>query len=174
MFGKNWKNDTGAITLSDVFIVLVSAIFIGAVAVPFMLGQQADLNERSASLTARSLAVEVETFLLTHPDDDIPSPVELIHTPTQEIIIPLVTVANTDASKVSFTLGTGTSLVKANPTNDSISGANIIYARDNYCIAVAKFGATAYHNQNGPAENCSAKNAPSATSATSEPAGEEG
>lgn len=176
MLNKFNRNESGAITLSDIFIVLVSAVFIGAVAVPFMLGQQADLNQRAAALTARSVAVEVETFLLTHPNDDVPEPVEIVHTPSQELIVPLVTIEGTEGSKVSFTLGTGVSLVKADPRNDAISGANIIYSRDNYCIAVQKFGMTAYHNQSGPTENCSAKNAPAPeTSAATEevPAEEE-
>lgn len=175
MLNKFNRNESGAITLSDIFIVLVSAVFIGAVAVPFMLGQQADLNQRAAALTARSVAVEVETFLLTHPNDDVPEPVALIHTPSQELIVPLVTIEGTEASKISFTLGTGVSLVQADPRNDALSGANIIYARDNYCIAIQKFGMTAYHNQSGPTDNCSAKKAPApaSTASTDEGAPEE-
>lgn len=154
-FLSSMRSERGAITLSDVFIVLISVIFIGAVAVPFMLGQQADMNQRTAALNARSIAVDVETFLQIHPDDQIPEPVQIVHDATvQQLVIPLVTLGNTDAARIPFTLSSGISLPTADPSSRDLAAANVIYARDNYCVAVRSFGQIAYHNQDGPATSC--------------------
>lgn len=152
---KNMHEDRGAITLSDVLIVLVSAVFIGAVAVPFMLGQQADMNKLSAELAAKSAAIEVETLLIVNSEEQVPSPVVITHNPnTQELSIQLSTISGTDAAVVPFTLPEGVSLVSPDPTSPDLAGANTVYSRDNYCIAVQSFGQLAFHGSKGPAESC--------------------
>lgn len=151
------RSDKGAITLSDIFIVLISAIFIGAVAVPFMLEQQSDMHQRSAALTARSVAVEVETFLLSNVEDAVPAEVPISHNAGLQVLnIPLVTVANLPEANVPFTLSSGLTLPAANPSNAALEKANIIVSRNQYCIAVRSFGQIAFHNQDGPATSCSA------------------
>jgi type II secretory pathway pseudopilin PulG len=152
---KNLREERGAITISDVLIVLVSAIFIGAVAVPFMLGQQADMNKRAAQLAAHSIAVEVETYLIVHRDDRLPSPVVISHNPgTQRLNIPLASTRGTPEAEIPFTLGNGAALIPADPTDSNLAGANIINSRDSYCIAVTSFGQRAFHSSSGPAESC--------------------
>lgn len=152
---KNMNDERGAITIADVFIVLISAVFIGAVAVPFMLGQQADMNKRAAQLTAQSIAVEVETYLIVHGDGQVSSPVAISHNSgTQRLNIPLASTRGTPEADLPFTLADGISLIPTDPTNPDLAGANVISARDSYCIAVSSFGQRAFHSSNGPAESC--------------------
>jgi hypothetical protein len=151
------RDERGAITIADVLIVLVSAIFIGAVAVPFMLGQQADMNKRAATLTAKSVAVEIETALIVNKNDTVPAPVAITHNSASQLLnIPLTTIRGTEAAQIPFTLGSGMALVPADPTNPSLAGANIINSRESYCVAVISFGQVAFHSSAGPADGCPA------------------
>lgn len=154
---RSLSDERGAISIADVLIVLVSAVFIGAVAVPFMLGQQADMHKRAAALAAKSIAVEVETYLIVHGDDQVPSPVAIAHNPgTQRLSIPLASTRGTPESEIPFTLGNGISLATPNPSSPSLAGANTIHSRDNYCVAVNSFGQTAFHSNKGPTDSCPA------------------
>lgn len=150
MFKNN--NEKGAISLSDFFLAGISALFVGALAVPFMLTQQSDMNRKAAELDARAIATEVELFLQSNRDISIDSPVVITHSlATQQ-----VTIALADASPEStirrLQLSNGSVLPAA--SSGDLQFANLLLGNNKYCIAVDTFGQRAFHNQNGPARGC--------------------
>lgn len=148
-----YKSDKGAISLSDLFLAGISALFVGALAVPFMLTQQSDMNRKSAELDARAIATEVELFLQSNRDLDISTPIIITHsTATQQLTIaaPSLPVEST-SSRIQ--ISTGSVLPAAG--SGELQFANTLVSDTKYCIAVDNFGQRAYHNQSGPARSCS-------------------
>jgi hypothetical protein len=148
-----YKSDKGAISLSDLFLAGISALFIGALAVPFMLTQQSDMNRKSAELDARAIATEVELFLQSNRDLNISSPIAITHSAaTQQLVIaaPSVPVEST-SRRIQISNG---SVLPASGSGE-LQFANLLVSNTKYCIAVDNFGQRAYHNQNGPARSCS-------------------
>lgn len=148
-----FHNDRGAISLSDFFLAGISALVVGALAVPFMLGQQADMNRKVAQLDARTVATEVELFLQSNRTLNLDSPSIITHNPTTQLLN--IEVEGLDPSKksVKLQLSNGSVLVAANGSGDT-SNSNILYGPNNYCITIDTFGQRAHHNQNGPTSGC--------------------
>jgi hypothetical protein len=145
-------NEKGAISLSDFFLAGIAALFIGALSVPFILGQQSDMNEKAAQIDARSIATEVELFLQSHPNITIEEPIAISHnSATQELFINAPGY-EADATKIKLSLSDGSSLpLSVIGTDDK---ANLLISPSEYCITVDSFGRSASHNQNGPTGEC--------------------
>ena len=148
-----FRSERGAISLSDFFLAGISALAVGALAVPFMLGQQAEMNRKVAQIDARTIATEVELFLQSNRNIAIENPAIITHNSTTQILN--IEVAGLDPSRksVKLQLSDGSRLVAAGSAADS-ANSNILFDRSNYCITVDVFGQKAHHNQNGPTSGC--------------------
>ena len=148
-----FREDRGAISLSDFFLAGISALVVGALAVPFMLGQQAEMNKKVAQLDARTVAAEVELFLQSNRNLELTSAAPISHNPVTQLLN--IEVAGLDPSKksVKLQLSAGSKLIAASGSGDTAT-SNLLAAKDSYCITVETFGQRAHHNQNGPIGGC--------------------
>lgn len=146
-------NEKGAISLSDFFLAGISALFVGALAVPFILGQQSNMNEKVAQIDARSIATEVELFLQSNQNLDTSVSIAVLHNPaTQELLFD-VPALPLETKTFRLPLSNGSALL-ANGSPGTTTKSNLIISSSEYCITVTTFGRTASHNQNGPIESC--------------------
>lgn len=148
-----YNNEKGAISLSDLFLAGISALFVGALAVPFMLTQQADMNRKAAELDARAIATEVELFLQSNQNITIGSPIIITHSVgTQQLTIAAEGVDTAETAR-RLQLSNGSVLPAAG--SGDLQFSNLLVSKNKYCITVDNFGQRAFHNQNGPARGCS-------------------
>lgn len=148
-----FQNERGAITLSDFFLAGISALVVGALAVPFMLGQQAEMNRKVAQIHARTVATEIELFLQSNRNIKLSAPAAITHNSVTQLLN--IEVAGLDPNKktVKLQLSNGSVLSLATGSGET-ANSNILYELDNYCITVDTFGQKAHHNQNGPTSGC--------------------
>jgi hypothetical protein len=146
------SNERGAVSLSDFFLAGISALFVGALAVPFMLAQQSDMNKKAAQIDARAIATEVELFLQSNRDLDFGSPITISHNlATQELII---AAAELTVEEQSIKLPISRGSVLPAQSGGGLEKANTLTSETEYCVVVDSFGQRAFHNQNGPADRC--------------------
>jgi hypothetical protein len=147
-----YRSDRGAISLSDLFLAGISALFVGALAVPFMLTQQSDMNRKSAELDARSIATEVELFLQSNRDLNISDPIIISYSSATQQLTIAAPSAPVESTVRRIQISNGSALPAAGAGD--LQFANILVSNSKYCIAIDNFGQRAYHNQNGPARSC--------------------
>jgi hypothetical protein len=148
-----FQEEKGAISLSDFFLAGISALVVGALAVPFMLGQQAEMHNKVAQIDARTIATEVELFLQSNRNIKIDGPAPITHNSTTQILN--IEVPGLDPSRKSMKLQLSEGSRLALPTgSDSTASSNLLRGPNDYCITVDVFGQLAHHNQNGPTSGC--------------------
>lgn len=143
----------GAVNLSDFFLAGISALCVGALAVPFMLTQQSDMNRKAAELDSRAIATEVELFLQSNQTFTFDAPIIIAHSSaTQQLIISAEGLPQESTAR-RLQLSNGSILPAAG--SGDLQFANLLVSKNKYCIVVDSFGQKAYHNENGPAKGCS-------------------
>jgi hypothetical protein len=140
-------NDTGAVTVMDIFLVGITGVLVAALAVPIVFTQSVIAYNRSAQQTARSTAIRVESYLasLSTP---VAAGTQVTYDPaTRQLTFSSAGVHDT----ISFSLPNGATL----PAPGSAGGkSNIITGRNDYCVVVDVAGQKAYHSNFGPETHC--------------------
>lgn len=148
------KSDRGAIAVRDILTSIAVFVIFGAIAGPFALQQQTQVQSANAVTDARALAIEVERFLASNPNVPINSPVSITYDNVNGILtIPLVGLEG-EKGTARLALTPNASLPVAQP-GSKLAKANVITSKTQFCVAVSHFGQTAYHTQAGPADSCS-------------------
>lgn len=148
-----FREDKGAITLSDFFLAGISALVVGALAIPFMLGQQAEMHTKVAQIDARTIATEVELFLQSNRNIKVDSPAVITHNATTQLLN--IEVPGLDPNRKSMKLQLSSGSRLALPTGSGeTANSNLLVGANDYCITVDVFGQLAHHNQNGPTSGC--------------------
>lgn len=151
---KSFAGERGAISVRDILTSIIVFLIFGAIAGPFALQQQTQVQSATAVTDARALAIEVERFLASNPSVAVKSPISIVYDGTSGILtIPLSGMEGEKAT-ARLTLSPNASLPAAQPVG-KLAKANIITSKTEFCVAVTHFGQTAYHNQRGPADSCS-------------------
>lgn len=142
---KRMRGDSGALSVGDLAVVGLTGLAVVALSGPIIFTESTHAYHQSAHQAARSVAIEVESYLQANPS---------------------VTSGrfSWDASKKQLTISGGTSPSSSTldlPPGASLpapgSGsaqANVITNRHQYCVVVSLGGQTAYHTQDGPSESC--------------------
>lgn len=153
-FSTRRSSERGAISFGDILTSIVVFLVFGAIAGPFALQQQTQVQSASAVNDARALAIEVERFLASNPSVPVSSPVSITYDGASGILtLPLAGLEGEKATS-RLVLSPNASLPVAQPGGKSAK-ANVITSKTEYCVAVTHFGQTAYHNQGGPVDSCS-------------------
>lgn len=153
-FPSRRSSERGAISFGDILTSIVVFLVFGAIAGPFALQQQTQVQSTSAVNDARALAIEVERFLASNPSVSVNSPVGITYDGNSGILtIPLAGLEGEKATS-RLVLSPNAALPVAQPGTKSAK-ANVITSKTEYCVAVTHFGQTAYHNQGGPVDSCS-------------------
>lgn len=153
-FRNRLASERGAISVRDIFTSIVVFLIFGAIAGPFALQQQTQVQSATAVNDARALAIEVERFLASNPSVDVKAPVSIVYDGVSGILtVPLVGLEGEKAT-ARLVLSPNASLPAAQP-GTKLAKANTITSKTEFCVAVSHFGQTAYHNQGGPADSCS-------------------
>lgn len=152
-FSTRRSGERGAISFGDILTSIVVFLVFGAIAGPFALQQQTQVQSASAVNDSRALAIEVERFLASNPEVRVNSPVSITYDGNAGILtVPLAGLEGEKATS-RLVLSPNASLPTAQPGSKSAK-ANIITSKTEYCVAVTHFGQTAYHNQGGPVDSC--------------------
>lgn len=151
---NRFSSERGAIGIRDIFTSIVVFLIFGAIAGPFALQQQTQVQSASAVADARALAIEVERFLASNPGINVTSPVPIAYDGGVGILtIPLVGLEGEKAT-TRLTLSPNAAIPAAQP-GGSLIKANVVTSKTEFCVAVSHFGQIAFHNQSGPADSCS-------------------
>jgi hypothetical protein len=146
------SNNKGAISLGDFFLAGISALFIGALAVPFVLAQESNMHEKVAQIDARSIATEVELFIQSNKNIPIDQPITISYNSAKNSL--LIDVPEFDLELKSLNLSLSEGSVLPTSSSGEMLNSNLILSASEYCITVNILGRNAFHNQNGPTDGC--------------------